>query len=142
MDALLELIHSLIELLLAVGMVLAALVRLLLPWMPLAAWIVFWLFGVNWVKLREVMLGGGWIGVVLIGLVMALAWGVIAPPAESAHYILGLKLSNFVGKIVYVTALFCIMYLCGAVQLSGCCSSCCRFESDEGPEPLPHEMPH
>ena len=35
------------------------------------------------------------------------------------------------GKTVYVTALFCIMFLCGSVQLSGCCNSMCCFEDEE-----------
>ncbi len=54
--------------------VLVSLVHLVLPWSPLIAWIAFWLFAVNWVKLRAVMLQGAWIGVVLIGLVMVLIW--------------------------------------------------------------------
>jgi hypothetical protein len=49
----------------------------------------------------------------------------------------GLSLSNYVGKTVYVTALVCIMFLCGSVQLSGCCAACCRFEEDE-----PHAAAH
>ncbi len=112
--------------------VLVTLGALLLPWTPLAAWIVFWLFGVNWVKLRQVLLAGGWVGVVLIGLVMILVWGMIAPPTAGAHFILGLTLSNFVGKTVYVTGLFCTMLLCGAVQLSGGCGSCQSFEEKDG----------
>ncbi|MFO0918596.1 MAG: hypothetical protein U0872_09810 [Planctomycetaceae bacterium] len=59
-----------------------------------------------------------------------LIWGVIAPPATGSHYLLGLTLSNFVGKTVYVTALFTIMLLCGSVQLSGACGDWATF-----PEP-------
>ena len=132
------LIQSLSELFFALWNVVYALLVLLLPWTPLAAWIVFWLFAVNWISLRKVMLSGGFIGVVLLGLVTALVWGVVAPPEGGSHFILGLTLSNFVGKIVYVTALFCIMFLCGSLQLAGCCGECCRFEDDE---PVVHAPP-
>ena len=113
--------------------VLVSLGALLLPWTPLVAWIVFWLFAVNWVKLREVMLHGGCIAVVLIGVVMILIWGMIDPSdaTDGKHHLFGLAVSNFVGKTVYVTGLLCIMFLCGSVQLSGCCASCCRFEDDD-----------
>ena len=127
------LLNSLGDMVLALWDVAAWAVVLILPWTPLIAWIAFWLFAVNWVKLREVLLQGAWIGVVLVGLVTVLLWGTIAPPVGGSHDMLGLSLSNFVGKTVYVTTLFCIMFLCGSVQLSGFCSSCCQFEEDEEP---------
>jgi hypothetical protein len=84
------------------------------------AWIVFWTFGVNWVRLRELIVHqGGWIAIVLLLLVTVLVWGTIAPPEGGFHYLLGLKLSNYFGKLVYVTTLFAIMFLCGSVQLAG-----------------------
>jgi hypothetical protein len=126
-----ELLQSLQDFLLAGGRVIVELGTLLLPWTPLAAWIVFWLFAVNWQKLRPVLLEGGWIGLLLIGLVMVLVWGVVAPPESGAHYILGLTLSNFVGKTVYVTALFSILLICGSLQLAGCCANCFGFEEAE-----------
>ncbi len=123
LESFLQTLGALLNLLYSLG-------ALLLPWTPLAAWIGFWLFGVNWQKLRDVLLAGGWIGVLLIGLVMILVWGSVAPPADGMHRIQGLELSNYVGKTVYVTTLFCIMFLCGSVQLSGCCANCCQFEED------------
>ena len=39
----------------------------LVPWTPLAAWIIVWLFAVNWEKLRATLAKGGWVGLVLIG---------------------------------------------------------------------------
>jgi len=95
----------------------------LLPILPLVAWILFWLFAVNWTQLRETLLNGAWIGLLLIGFAAVVSWCAIAPPAAGTHDILGLSVSNFVGKTVYVTMLFSIMFLCGAVQLSGCCQS-------------------
>ncbi|MFQ5733495.1 MAG: hypothetical protein ACE5KM_16275 [Planctomycetaceae bacterium] len=118
--------------------VVVSLVQVVAPWTPLLAWIAFWLFAVNWVKLRQVMIQGGWIGVVLIGSVIVLVWGTVAPP-QDGHLMLGMKLSNYVGKTVYVTVLFCIMFLCGSLQLSGFLPGCCRFpDEDEQAEDHAH----
>lgn len=84
----------------------------------LGLWIVFWTFAVNWVRLRRILLSGGWIGVVLIGLTAVLVWGSIAPPPDGSHYILGIRPTNFFGKMIYVTGLLCIMLICGSVQLA------------------------
>jgi hypothetical protein len=122
-----ELLRNLQNLLSAGWDVLISLLMLVLPWTPLLAWVAFWLLAVNWVKLREVMIRGGWIGVVLIGLVMVLIWSVVAPPLSGSHHLFGLNVSNFVGKTVYVTALLTIMFLCGSVQLSGACGTLAQF---------------
>jgi hypothetical protein len=103
------------------------------------AWVVFWTFGVNWVKMRQTMLQGGWIALLLIGVTTVLVWGSIDPPVDGQHNLLGLTVSNFVGKTIYVTALYCIMFLCGSVQLSGCCAGCCQFDEDE---PETHAITH
>jgi hypothetical protein len=100
----------------------------LLPLLPLLAWVAYWTFGVNWTRLRAVLVQGGWVGLMLLGFLAVLVWGTVAPPAAGAHQFLGLTLGNFVGKTVLVTALICIMLLCGSVQLSGACGSLCRFE--------------
>ncbi len=121
MDALLksltEVGHSLWDLL-------AALLGVLLPWTPLAAWIIFWLFAVNWTRLRETLAKGGWVGLVLIGAVMVLVWGSIAPGGGTFDFF-GLHVSNFVEKTVYVSGLYVIMFLAGALQLSGFGAACC-----------------
>lgn len=126
----LDVLTNVVALLGAVWHLVISILQLIIPWTPLVAWLAFWLYAVNWVKLREVLAQGGWIGVVAIGFMMVLIWGVIAPPATGSHYLLGLTLSNFVGKTVYVTALFTIMLLCGSVQLSGACGDWATF-----PEP-------
>ncbi len=122
---------SLITLIVSAADVVYQVIQLVMPWLALIAWVAFWLLAVNWVRYREVLVKGGLIGVLLIGLCMILIWGLIAPPEDGSHYLFGLTLSNYVGKTVYVTALFCIMFLCGSVQLSGCCSSLCCFGDDE-----------
>src|SRR5260221_9253419 len=120
LDAATQFGHSLWELL-------AAILAIAVPWTPLAAWIVFWLFAVNWVKLRETLAKGGWVGVVLIGAAMVLVWGSIFP-GSGAFDFFGLRVSNFVEKTVYVSGLFVMMFLAGALQLSGFCAACCQFD--------------
>jgi hypothetical protein len=113
-----ELIRNLLELLQATWNVVVTLLTLILPWTPLICWVAYWLFAVNWVKVREVLIKGGWIGIVLLGLMTVVVWGVVDPPDAGTHHLFGLHVSNFVGKTVFVTALFTIMFLCGSVQLS------------------------
>lgn len=126
----LELIKSFQAVLEASWNLIIALLGIVVPWIPLIAWVAFWLLAVNWVKVREVMIKGGWIGVVLIGLMMILVWGVVAPPTGGTHHLFGLNVTNFVGKTVYVTALFTIMFLCGSVQLSGACGKLAQFPEE------------
>jgi hypothetical protein len=122
-----ELLQALSQFFVALWAVIVAAGGPLLPWLPLVAWVVFWLFAVNWVKLREVLASGGWIGVVLIGAVAVLIWGTIAPLPGGTRDVFGLHVSNFVEKTVYVSVLISIAFLAGSVQLSGgvCyCASC------------------
>ena len=96
-----ELLISLSDLIVAAWSLLRAVSGLLLPWFPLALWIGFWLCAVNWIKLREVLISkGGLLGVLLIGAVWVLIWGVVAPPESGSHFILGLTVSNFVGNFI------------------------------------------
>ncbi len=115
-----ELGHSLVDLF-------AALFSVLAPWTPLAAWVVYWMFAVNWSKLRETIAKGGWVAFVLIGTVMVLIWGTVSPGAGTFDFF-GLHVSNFVEKTVYVSGLFIIMFLAGAAQLSGCCGAWMPFD--------------
>lgn len=110
---------------------LVALWHVILPWAPLVAWIVFWMYAVNWVKLREVLARGAWIGLFLLGAVMVLVWGVIAPPEGGKFELFGFSVSNYVEKTVYVSGLFCLMFLAGSVQLSGGCGSWCQLDEPE-----------
>lgn len=103
------------------------------PWLPLAAWVAFWLCAVNWTRFRDLLIHkGGLLGLFLIAAVTVLIWGVVDP---TPHQLLGLSVSNFVGKIVYVTGFVCLMFLCGSVQLSGCCQQWCDV-------PLPSDEVH
>jgi hypothetical protein len=126
-----NLADSLYQLVIALGELILALGALLVRYLPLAAWIAYWTFGVNWVRFRRVLLDGGWVGVVLLALVAILVWGTISPPASGTHSFLGLALNNLVGKTVLVTTLICIMFLCGSVQLSGFGGALLRLERQE-----------
>jgi hypothetical protein len=121
---------SLLQLVTAVWQLLIALIFVVTPWTPLIGYLAFWLFAVDWVKFRLVLIRGGIIGVLLIVLMTTLVWGLIAPPVGDYHNIFGLQLSNFVGKFVYVAALTVMMFLCGSVQLSGLCGSWAQFPED------------
>ena len=129
-DSLIQLFQVLFDLVISLGGV-------ILPWLPLIAWVAFWLLAVDWSKLRGQMVRGGFLAVVLIGLMMILVWGTAAPPADGSHHMLGLKLSNYVGKTVYVTMLLSVMFLCGSVQLSGSVDRFLNFPEDS-PEPHAH----
>lgn len=138
MEQFAELSDSLIHLIIALWYVVVATVRVLVPWVPLAAWIGYWLCCVDWKKLGPLLARGGVLGLFFIGFVMILVWGVVAPPEGGTHFIFGLALSNFVGKTVYVTSLICIMLLCGFVQVSGVCDKYCRSDDDEVVEAPAH----
>lgn len=121
--------QSLVELAFALVDLIGSIGYLILPWTALIAWLVFWMFAVNWTKLRtQITQEGGWISLLLIAFVWIIIWGVVAPPASGSYHLFGLNISNFTGKTVYVTGLYCLMFLAGAAQLSGCCAGCCRFE--------------
>ena len=137
-----QLLDSLLNLVVALWQVARDIFVLVLPWTPLLAWVGFWLLAVNWVKYRDVLIKGGWTGLFFLGVIMILIWGLIAPPADGVHHVFGLSLSNFVGKTVYVTALFSIMFLCGSVQLSGACGSLACFTEDEESDDHGHAAAH
>lgn len=118
---------SLLQLVTALWQLVVALLFVITPWAPLIAYLAFWLFAVDWVKLRDVLVKGGWIGLLLIVFMTTLIWGLIAPPVGGYHNLLGLQLSNFAGKFAYVAALTVMMLLCGSIQLSGLCGRWAHF---------------
>jgi hypothetical protein len=130
MDALIDLFSSLIDVLLSLVNVVVNLVRVIVPWLPLLAWIGFWSFAVNWAKAFPVLRRGGMIGVFLLMFVSVLVWGVVAPPVDGKHMMLGLTVSNYAGKFIYVTMLTCIALLCGSAQLSGAFGRLCEFPEE------------
>ncbi len=135
MEALGNLVESLQQLFFSLVNIVASLGALVLPWTPLILWVGYWLLCVNWIRLRTIFLRGGWIGFLLLGFVTILVWGAVAPPPSGSHNLLGLQLSNYVGKTVYVTFLWCIILLCGSAQLSGAVKP--LFADNEADDPAP-----
>lgn len=119
MDALLDLLNSLIDVGASVLDVIFNLLRVVVPWLPLLTWMAFWSLAVNWSKALPILRRGGFLGVLLLMFVAVLVWGSVAPPEGGHHSMLGLTVSNFTGKVIYVTFLTCIALLCGSAQLSG-----------------------
>ena len=125
-DAVLTVFTGLFEVVLAFGELV-----LTPPLLPLIVWCGFWLFGVNWTQLRAVLLRGGWVAVLLVGGIMVLIWEQVSPGLSGP--VLGLtELSPYVDKMMYVTGLFGAMFICGAIQLSGCCGGLCTAAPSEG----------
>ncbi|MCA9083576.1 MAG: hypothetical protein KDA81_05955 [Planctomycetaceae bacterium] len=138
MDAVVELFQSLLNVFWSLLDVVVALVNVILPWLPLLAWMAFWSLAVNWAKAFDVLRRGGFIGVLLLMFLAVLVWGAVAPPVEGTHSILGLTVSNYAGKFIYVTMLTCIALLCGSVQMSGTFGSLIDFSNEEQTEEVHH----
>ncbi len=119
MDAFINLLESLVGVFWSLLDVVVALVLVVLPWMPFLAWVGFWTFAVNWKKAYPVLQRGGFIGIFLLMFLAVMVWGAVAPPPEETHSLFGLTVSNYAGKLIYVTTLTCVALLCGSIQLSG-----------------------
>ena len=136
MDALIDLFGSIVDVLYSLLNVVVNLVRVVLPWLPLLAWVGFWTFAVNWAKAFPIIRRGGIVGVLLLMFVTVLGWGAVAPPpsvppaVEGSHEMFGLKVGHFTGKFIYVTMLTCIALLCGSAQLSGAFGKLCEFPEE------------
>lgn len=134
MDAVIELLESLINVIASLRDVVMALVRVILPWLPLLAWIGYWSLCVNWVKAHDIIWRrGGFIGVVLLMFIATLVWGSVSPPIEGTHTLFFLTVSNYVGKFAFVTMLTCIAFICGSVQMSGTFGSLIDFSNEDQP---------
>ncbi len=130
MDAVIDLVRNLVALVSSVLDVLVALVRVVLPWLPLLAWMAFWTLAVNWVRAFDILRRGGFIGVLLLMFASVLVWGAIAPPVAGQHTLFGLTVSNYAGKFIYVTMLTCIALLCGSAQMNGFAHRVIRFDAE------------
>jgi hypothetical protein len=130
MDAFLQLVTSILQLLQALLQVLLSLINVAVPWLPLLAWIAFWGLAVNWSKAFPILRRGGYFGVLLLMLAAVLVWGSVAPPEGGRHFLLGLSVSNYTGKFLYVTMLTCIALLCGSAQLNGAFGRLAEFPEE------------
>lgn len=91
------------------------LLGVLLALLPGGLWCAWWLWCVNWKKAWPVLADGGWVVVVLIVLVSALAWSGTFP-VETRRRFLGVPLANFWYQLVACTALALVALFCGWVQ--------------------------
>ena len=132
MDAVVNLFQSLVNVFWSLLDVVMALVMVILPWLPLLAWIGFWSFAVNWVRTFDILRKGGFIGVLLLMFAAVIVWAAVAPPIEGTHTLFGLTVSNYAGKFIYVTMLTCIALICGSVQMSGTFGSLIDFSNEDG----------
>jgi len=142
MDALIDLFWSLVDVVWSLLSVVVNLARVILPWLPLLAWIGFWTFAVNWAKAFPILRKGGMAGVILMMFVAVLVWGAVAPPVDGKHVMLGLSVSNYAGKFIYVTMLTCIALLCGSAQLSGAFGQLCEFPEEPAEDDHDHGHGH
>ena len=131
MDAVIDLLQSLVNVFWSLLDVVIALVKVVVPWLPLLAWIAFWSLAVNWVRTFDILRRGGFIGVLLMMFMAVIVWGAVAPPIEGTHSLFGLTVSNYAGKFIYVTMLTCIALLCGSVQMSGTFGSLIDFSGEQ-----------
>jgi hypothetical protein len=127
MEALFNLFTSLVDVFQALLNLVVSVVLVLIPWLPLLAWLAFFSLAVNWAKAYPILRRGGILGVLLLMVVAVLVWGSVAPPEGGKHYLLGMAVSNFTGKFIYVTMLTCMALMCGSAQLSGAFGSLAVF---------------
>lgn len=107
-------LESLWAFLAAGGDLLAAFVLLVTPWLPLGAWAAFWLFAVDWMRLRRILVPqSGMVGLLLIAVFTAWISTLIAPVTAQS------LLLPVVERIAVLTTWIVVMMTCGA-QLLGC----------------------
>lgn len=74
-----EILVSLWQILVNLGVVVVGIIALGLHWFALLAWLAWWLFGVNWRKVWPVLSGGGWVPLVLLMVIAAAGWAALQP---------------------------------------------------------------
>lgn len=105
---------SLLEFFAATATLIFALLTAALTWLPLWLWCVFWLFAVDWHRLRRILVPrGGMIPLVMIGLAAAYIVAQLLTPWT------GSPLTPLVQSIIVVTGWLVVMMACGTAQLLG-----------------------
>lgn len=108
-------VESLSTFLAAGGDLAAAFLLLIRPWVPLGAWAAFWLFAVDWMRLRRILVPqSGMVGLLLIAVFAAWISTLIAPVTAKS------LLLPVVERIALLTTWIVVMMACGALQLLGC----------------------
>jgi hypothetical protein len=113
MSDILQLVGAIGTFIAAVATFVAWLGRALLPWLPGGLWCAWWLWCVNWKHAWPVLARGGWIVVVLLTFVSALAWSGVFPSSCDR---LGFPLVNFWWQLGACTTLALVALFCGWLQ--------------------------
>jgi hypothetical protein len=87
--------------------------QMLAALLPGGLWCAWWLWCVNWPKVWPVLAQGGWIVVVLLMFISALAWSSIFPSTFTGF---GFPLPNFWWQLGSVGALTLVALFCGWLQ--------------------------
>jgi len=82
--------------------------------LPVALWMAFWLWCVNWQKTWPVLAGGAWAPVVLLMLVSAAVWSRIAP--SSCECLRIVTIPNFWWQLGSIGTLVCLALFSGWLQ--------------------------
>ena len=99
------------------GSLLLTLAMLLLPVLPLLAWIAFWYLAVDWRKLKPALQSGGWLPllVVTVGLVAIVAAIDTDPQPRTVGPLTVTPIASTVG---WALILLATMFYAGSAQLS------------------------
>ena len=112
-----ELFDALAAFVAAAGSLFYVVGELLLPLLPLLAWITFWYLAVDWLRLGPILRRGGWLPVVVItaGIVLVVA----NVRGEAGTEQVGpLTVSPLAAAIGWALILLSTMFYAGAAQLS------------------------
>jgi hypothetical protein len=83
-------------------------------WLAIAAWCVWWLWGVDWRKAWPALASGGWSPALLILIVSAVVWATVSP----GEWVIseGFKVPHFWRHVGGVAALAGLALFCGWLQ--------------------------
>jgi hypothetical protein len=85
-----------------------------LKFLPVVAFPAWCLWGIDWRRGWAVLAEGGWVPLVLIGIMAGVVWAFVFPSSAS---VLGIfSLPNYLWQIVAVTLLICLALACGWLQ--------------------------
>jgi len=86
---------------------------LVLTVLLLIAWVAWWLWAVNWVRAWDWLGRGAWVAVVLLVLLAALVWSLVAPGQLDLGFT---EVPNFWWQLVGAALLAGLALFCGWVQ--------------------------
>jgi hypothetical protein len=109
-----ELLTPVIEIVANLGALAWVLLGWLVQWWIVVAWFAWWLWGVDWTRVWPVLARGGWVVVLLLVVVAALAWSEIAPRESEETGLFAL--SNFWWHLAAASAIVALTLFCGWLQ--------------------------